>query len=280
MKKITAVIAFFSTFFMITPVALKAQNQAKVTVTIKSLRATSIDACNEKMDFYAKIKIGDAVKTFPVKEGNFLRNPGFQFTTLANDNFITVSIEIWDEDDLACGGEDDKVCVEGISNKVSKSYFIKDNKNDDFSSEGICTSSGTEKAAISYNITIEATKTGFLTNGTWKAVTKEIKRGSGAWEELIPAFPACEIDNRYEFSKTGTYMINEGATRCSPGDPQTKNGNWAFQLGESRIRISLAGTGGPTIYNLEGVGDNFLKLISLPTVIGGVLTSTRITYSH
>jgi hypothetical protein len=279
MKKITAVVAFFSTFFMITPVTLKAQ-QAKVTVTIKSLKATSIDACNEKMDFYAKIQIDSKVKIFPVKEGNLLLEPGFQFTALTNMNTTFVRIEIWDEDDLACGGGDDKVCVGGTSNVINKTINIRMNRSDDFSSVGTCHESGTEKANISYNITIEPTKTGFLSQGTWHVVKKEIKRGSGLWEESTPPSPTCENDNIYEFHRTGAYEINEGATRCSPADPQIKNGNWGFLSGESRIRISLAGAGSPTSYTMDGVGENSLRLISSPTVIGGVLTYTRITYNH
>jgi hypothetical protein len=182
--------------------------------------------------------------------------------------------------------KNDRVCVDGRTTVISKTYSTRENKNQDFSSSGSCDVgllenllSDVESAIIVYNITIELTKTGFLTDGAWKLVTKEIKRGSGPWEELIPSFSACENDNLYEFRKTGAYEINEGTTKCSPADPQTKNGNWAFQLGESRIRLTLTGVPS-TIYNVEEIGKNLLRLISLPTVIGGVLTYTRITYRH
>jgi hypothetical protein len=281
MKKIITVIALFSMLFMITPVTLKAQNQAKVTVTIKSLKATSVDACNEKMDFYAKIKIGGNDKIFPVKEGNLFLEPVFQFTALADDYNTVVSIEIWDEDDAVCGGGDDKVCVDGLSNLITKTISIRNNRSDDFSSVGTCHRSGTEKANITYNITIEATKTGFLSEGTWRVVKKEIKRGSGPWEESSPPSPVCETDNTYIFRKNGAYVIDEGATKCSLSDPQIKNGSWSFLNNELRIRLSFGGVSPSIIYKMDGIGENFLRLLSyLPIEIGGVLTYTRITYSH
>jgi hypothetical protein len=288
MKKIPAAIVLFSMLFFLIPFVLQAQNQAKVTVTIKSLQASTVDACIGEMDFFGKIIIGGKVKSFPVHEGNNLQNLNWQYTTTLNqEDFVKISIEIWDDDDAACGGKDDRVCVDDHNTVISKTYSTRENNNQDFSSRGSCRRgliedllSDVESALIVYNITIELTKTGFLTDGTWKLATKEIKRGSGPWEELIPSFPACENDNLYEFRKTGAYEINEGTTKCSPADPQTKNGNWAFQLGESRIRLTLAGVPTSIIYKVDEIGKNLFRLISLPTVTGGVLTYTRITYRH
>jgi hypothetical protein len=288
MKKITTAIAFSLMLFILTPFVLRAQNQAKVTVTIKSLQANTVDACLGEMDFFAKIIIGGKVKSFPVREGNILKNLNWQYTTIINqEDLVNISIEIWDDDDAACGGKDDRVCVDDYKTVISKTYSTRENINQDISSSGGCNSgivedllSEVESAKIVYNITIELTKTGFLTDGTWKLVTKEIKRGSGSWETLIPSIPACESDNLYEFRKTGAYEINEGSTKCNPADPQTKNGSWAFQLGEIRIRITLPGVPTGSIYKVDEIGKNLLRLISLPTATGGVLTYTRITYRH
>jgi hypothetical protein len=106
MKKITAAIALSLMLFILTPFVLKAQNQAKVTVTIKSLQATTVDACIGKMDFFAKIIIGGKVKSFPIREGNNLQNLNWQYTTIINqEDFVNINIEIWDDDDAACGGK-------------------------------------------------------------------------------------------------------------------------------------------------------------------------------
>jgi hypothetical protein len=158
MKKITAVIALFSMLFMITPVALKAQNRAKVTITIKSLKATSVDACNAKMDFMGKIKVyGGTVKNFRVMEGNDIR-PGWEVTgpSLPGGKPIPVWIEIWDEDDAFCGGGDDAVIVNPTgSQRLSFSVSPAD--------WGVKTTtvigkrvSGKEQAEITYTTTLVA----------------------------------------------------------------------------------------------------------------------------
>lgn len=82
----------------------------KLTLTVASLQAKSKDSCNEKMDFYAKLKIGNnrTYKT-SIKEGNYIRPNWRNSATITGKTRVLV--EIWDEDDSFCGGGDDKVDV-------------------------------------------------------------------------------------------------------------------------------------------------------------------------
>ena len=153
MKKLTIVIAFLSMLLMIIPFAIKAQKPAKVTVTIKSLLAKSSDACGN-MDFFAKIYIGSHVKSFPVREGNNLTNLNWQYTAFTTADEITFSVEIWDDDDFACGGGDDRVNVEGTSNKITRTFTTLYRSDHDISSRGK-PSSGNEVAEIVFRINIE-----------------------------------------------------------------------------------------------------------------------------
>jgi hypothetical protein len=109
MKKINGTAILFSILFMMTPFVLPAQERATVTVTIKNLRAISSDACGD-MDFFAKIRIGGKLKTFPVREGDNI-TVNWQFTATTALDSVTTLIEIWDEDDAFCGGGDDAVIV-------------------------------------------------------------------------------------------------------------------------------------------------------------------------
>jgi hypothetical protein len=153
MKKITITFVLFPILFMATPFAIKAQKPAKVTVTIKSLRAWSSDACGN-MDFFAKIYIGGQVKSFPVREGNYLTNLNWQFTSFTPADSITFSVEIWDDDDFACGGGDDRVNVEGTSNKITRTFTTLLRSDHDILSRGK-PSPGNEVAEIVFHINIE-----------------------------------------------------------------------------------------------------------------------------
>ncbi len=284
MKKINAAIVLFSLFLSVTPFIVRAQ-QAKVTVTINGLTALSTDACNREMDFYAKISIGGKIKTFPVREGNSLRDLNWQFTTTTDLGLIGTLIEIWDEDDAVCGGADDEVCVSGNLNKIRQSFSTRAYMNQGFRSVGTV-KAGSERAGITYTITIEPTKTGLLTQSSWKQVKQEYKTGSGPWEELVatpinPTTTSCRTDDYFIFHRNATYERNEGATKCSPTDPLSIIlGTWNFLIRETRIQITLTGySSNPIIYSIDQLNENTLILTTVGAT-GDMTTYTRTTYGH
>lgn len=284
MKKTITAIMLFSMFLILMPFIVKAQDKAKVTVTINSLTALSTDACNGKMDFYAKIHIGGKIKTFPVREGNSLRNLNWQFTTTTDLGLITTLIEIWDEDGDICGGGDDEVCVSGNSYRVRQSLSTREYKSQDYISSGDRTCNYSERAKISYNITIEPIKSKkeLLTQGIWEQVIIEHKsrETAGIWLPYLLPVAVCKSDDQYVFRVNGTYERNEGATICAPADPQIiATGTWNFLIRETRIQLNMTGSSLPLIYTVEKLDENKLSLIS-ENSSGGITYYNRITYGH
>jgi hypothetical protein len=286
MKRTKKIISLFSILFMITPFVLPAQERATVTVTIKNLRAISSDACNQ-MDFFAKIRIGGKLKTFPVREGDNI-TPNWQFAATTDLDSVTTLIEIWDDDEAFCGEADDEVCVSGNSKRVFQKFGTREYKNENFSSAGTCTRSGTEKAHIEYNITIVPvkTKTELLTQHNWKLVDELTTTGTGLINlRIIPSYGllttrACKKDDRYVFRTNARYEVNEGATRCSSLDPQIiKTGTWSFQINETKIQLAILGSASYEIYNLVKLDESILKLSSTYSS-EGTTYNRMMTYTH
>lgn len=60
--------------------------------------------------------------------------------------------------------------------------------------------------------------------------------GSGPMTNLIGYIPPCELNDITVYTTSNTYTIDEGATKCSAGNPQTKeSGTWAFNSGETTL---------------------------------------------
>lgn len=59
-------------------------------------------------------------------------------------------------------------------------------------------------------------------------------------------FEDCDIDNVVTLKTDGTGIVDEGATKCDDGDPQTYNITWEFKDGEKTINIPGAGIGALT----------------------------------
>jgi hypothetical protein len=284
MKITTIVFILFSLCLTTTPLVIQAQDKATVTVTITSLTAISTDACNEKMDFYAKINIGGKIKSFPVMEGNNIR-PNWQFVTTTDKEIITSMIEIWDDDDALCGGGDDAVSIIGNSNRVRKTLNSMETQSADYTSQG--TGNGNEKARITYTISIIPikTKTQLLTQRSWKKVRVETASETQfrIWKPSLPAppgNPACKKDDEYVFSFKGSYQKNEGATKCVATSPQViATGNWVFTANETQIQLSTTESHTPVLYKVAKLDENTLWLV-IEEVTGGTTTYTRITYGH
>lgn len=288
MQKIPSAFIIFSILLMIMPFAMQAQDKAIVTVTIKKLTAISTDACNEKMDFYAKINIGGKVKSFPVMEGNNLQ-PNWQFETTTDKDIVTPFIEIWDDDDALCGGGDDEVSISGSSNKVRKSLSTAENQSVDYTSFGSINKNGNEKATISYTITIVPikTKNQLLTQRNWEKI--KVERATKSATGLIgvympslqpPTYIACKKDDEYVFSFKGHYEKNEGATKCAASAPQIiATGNWIFKNNETEIQVTTTESATPLLYKVSKLNENTLWLV-IEETSEGITTYTRIIYGH
>lgn len=73
----------------------------------------------------------------------------------------------------------------------------------------------------------------FVTSATWKYDTVGIDTNKdGKPDQALPssfALQKCETDNTITFKSDSTGVLNEGATRCNTGDPQTVPFTWYFK---------------------------------------------------
>jgi hypothetical protein len=121
-------------------------------------------------------------------------------------------------------------------------------------------------------------KTELLTQAGWRQSNGEMKTGaSGTWS-VDPSFSsmsACEKDDITLFKTGGSFEINEGASKCSPSDPQLiYTGVWAFQNNETEI--SIVGQG---VASIELLNETTL-VITYSDTFGGTTYYYRETYVH
>lgn len=86
------------------------------------------------------------------------------------------------------------------------------------------------------------TKTELLTTGTWK-----FSSATSSGIDVSAALQSCQKDNIYQFNTGGTGSIDEGATKCNSGDPQTSALTWAWLSNETKLQLSaplFSGTSG------------------------------------
>ena len=79
-----------------------------------------------------------------------------------------------------------------------------------------------------------------ITSAAWKYDTAAIdfNRDGTAETPLPPGFlAACDLDNTVTLNADSTGMVDEGATKCDAGDPQTVAISWSFKNGETVINI-------------------------------------------
>jgi len=68
-----------------------------------------------------------------------------------------------------------------------------------------------------------------LTKSTWKFDTAGIDLNKdGSIDQEDPSLEPCFKDNTYVFNKDSTVVMDEGATKCDAGDPQTSSYAWSL----------------------------------------------------
>lgn len=76
------------------------------------------------------------------------------------------------------------------------------------------------------------TKTELITSGSWM-VSDMLINGTSFLAFMEP----CEKDNFMTFKTNGTFITDEGATKCDAADPQTTTDNWSFSSDEKKVTI-------------------------------------------
>lgn len=90
------------------------------------------------------------------------------------------------------------------------------------------------------NDTKAPTKADYLTAGTWMvtaAVTDD--DGDGTYEtNEFESFDQCYKDNIWTFKSDGTLQMDEGASKCDPGDAQTNTALWKLTNNDTSLLLA------------------------------------------
>jgi Lipocalin-like domain len=95
----------------------------------------------------------------------------------------------------------------------------------------------------------EKTKTELLTGKTWKVSSIIVApgfpnpNGGSPITEMLTQMPACFKDDLWKYSNDKKYVIDEGASKCDPTDPQiSETGTWAFNSTETLLTMTSTTT--------------------------------------
>jgi hypothetical protein len=118
---------------------------------------------------------------------------------------------------------------------------------------------------------VVSTKTTFLTNAAWKALKSEtLSTGSTTWIDVTSSNPACKFDDILKYNTDFQFVIDEGATKCSPSSPQSTNSAWSFQSNETILNA------GGQLGEISLLDANNLVVIYTPSP----LVKVRNTFKH
>lgn len=81
------------------------------------------------------------------------------------------------------------------------------------------------------------TKTELLSANNWKTISM-----MSDGYDFYTIMDDCEKDNFIKINANGSYVEDEGLTKCDPSDPQTKSGLWKFINNESALVIDAEDT--------------------------------------
>lgn len=116
------------------------------------------------------------------------------------------------------------------------------------------------------------TNTQKLTGKNWRVVTMTVSPALAGITDFLSTVDACDRDNFLNFNANGTYVENEGTTKCNPSDPQTKTLNWSWSNNETKIIKD-----GDTYDVLQNDG-NVLR-ISFTEIDNGVSYTVTVTFN-
>ena len=121
----------------------------------------------------------------------------------------------------------------------------------------------------------QKTNTDLLVQGSWK-FDNAVVGGS----DVSSLLQGCQKDNTLTFAAGGTGTADEGATKCSAGDPQSNPFTWNFATNETILHVSATlFTGGSSDFNIVTLNETNLVL-SQNIDIAGTSQLAVVTFKH
>jgi len=99
-------------------------------------------------------------------------------------------------------------------------------------------------------------KPGLLTAHDWRMTGYTMSGGrSGQTGDYYALLASCARDDYYHFDVNGTFHCDEGATKCTSTDPQTKySGTWRYDPQRGYLYL----TGMPFLWNPSTTRENYM----------------------
>lgn len=108
----------------------------------------------------------------------------------------------------------------------------------------------------------EPTTAELLTDGRWQMRSLTINPGVIVSGVVITDYYSqlyeYDKDNILQFKADGTYIIDEGATKEFPSDPQTRQGNWLLSANEDKLTVWVSAD--TLVYDLLTVTEDLLEV--------------------
>ena len=118
-------------------------------------------------------------------------------------------------------------------------------------------------------------RTELLCQASWKFSAATVG-GVDVSNNLQP----CQKDNIVKFNTIGDGSLDEGASKCNSGDPQTTTMNWSFQSNETQLQVStILFTGGSNLFNIVTLTESQL-VVSQNITVGGTAQNAVVTFIH
>lgn len=125
-----------------------------------------------------------------------------------------------------------------------------------------------------------ASKTDLLTAKNWRISAQTysvaVSNGTPTVSDEYANSAACERDNFLKFNTNKSLTADEGATKCSPSDPQTQSGTWDLTTNDTKLTLADPSQGGvPIPFDVVALSATTLHLRYAATVsLGGTSTTS------
>jgi hypothetical protein len=130
-------------------------------------------------------------------------------------------------------------------------------------------------SACKKSSTSSKTRTELLTQSSWKFDNAKV---NGV--DVSALLQTCQKDNIIVFASAGTGTLDEGATKCNSGDPQTSSFTWNFATNETVLHVStVLFAGGSSDFNIVTLSDTQLVL-SQDITVSGTTQNAVVTFKH
>jgi lipocalin-like protein len=119
------------------------------------------------------------------------------------------------------------------------------------------------------------TNTELISQSTWKFSAATV-----GGSDVSGFIQTCQKDNILVFAAAGTGTLDEGATKCNAGDPQTRPFTWNFMTNETVLHVStVLFTGGSSDFTLVTLNETQL-VVSQNVTISGTSQNAVVTFIH